>query len=196
MNDRSYRIREYNHLRGLKGLSDAQLEQHVKLYEGYVKNTNLLQEQLQDMLMKGMQHSPIFAEIARRLSFEKNGMVLHEFYFENLCRGGKEMGQGLRMAISDNFGTVDAYLKELDGLSKMRGVGWVTTLMDPATRRLYNQWVTLHQDGNIAGHKVILAIDVWEHAWTMDYRPTERAKYLTALFDNIDWSVFETRLGR
>ena len=194
--DRSYKVREFTHLKGLKGLSDTQLEQHFKLYEGYVKNTNLLREQVNEMLTKGQTDSPIFAELVRRLPFEQNGMVLHEHYFDNMsANGGEILKTGtFARSIDESFGSVDNYKKELMAMAKMRGVGWVLTLQDPATGWLANRWVTLHQDGNIAGYRPVLVLDVWEHAWTVDYKPTERAKYLEAWFNNVNWKTVESRL--
>lgn len=194
--DRTYPVRDFSSLKGLKGISDGQLEQHLKLYEGYVKQTNAIREQLADMLGKGQTDGVVFAELNRRLPFEQNGMVLHERYFENLSPGGSEIAKGgaLEKVLSDNFGSVEAYKKELAAMSKMRGVGWVLTVQDPQTGWLANRWVTLHQDGNIAGHPVVLALDVWEHAWTVDHKPTERAKYLDAFFQNVCWQTAESRL--
>ncbi len=196
--ERSYKVREFNHLKGLKGLSDTQLEQHFKLYEGYVKQTNLLREQITEMLTKGQAETPIFAELNRRLPFEQNGMVLHEYYFDNMTPSGGELPKSgaFAKAVEDNFGSVDNYKKDLLSMAKMRGVGWVLTLQDPTTGQLGNRWVTLHQDGNIAGYRPILVLDIWEHAWTVDYKPTERAKYLEAWFQNVNWKAVEGRLGK
>jgi len=194
--DRSYKVREFAHLKGLKGISDSQLEQHFKLYEGYVKNTNLLREQTADMLAKGQGDSPIFAELNRRLPFEQNGMVLHEYYFDNLVPNGAELPKGgpLAKAIDEGFGSFDNYKKDLLAMAKMRGVGWVLTVQDPTNGWLANRWVTLHQDGNIAGYRPVLVLDVWEHAWTVDYKPTERAKYLDAFFGNVSWKTCDSRI--
>jgi Fe-Mn family superoxide dismutase len=193
--DRTYRVRDFNHLHGLKGLSEAQLEQHFKLYEGYVKNTNLLREQIGEMMSKGQTDSPVFAELNRRLPFEQNGMVLHEHYFENMIPGGNEIPKGgqLHRLLEESFGSVEAYRKELMSMAKMRGVGWVLTLQDPSTGWLANRWITLHQDGNIAGYRPVLVLDLWEHAWTVDYKPTERSKYLDAWFNNVNWKTCDSR---
>lgn len=194
--DRTYPVREFSHLKGLKGISDAQVEQHLKLYEGYVKQTNLIREQLAEMLGAGKTDTVAFAELNRRLPFEQNGMVLHERYFENLAPGGSELPKGgeLEKRLVESFGSVESYKKDLAAMAKMRGVGWVLTVQDPFTGWLGNRWVTLHQDGNIAGHHVILALDVWEHAWTVDHKPTERAKYLDAFLGNMCWETAQARL--
>jgi Fe-Mn family superoxide dismutase len=196
--DRSYKVREFPHLKGLKGISDTQLEQHFKLYEGYVKQTNLLREQITEMGTTGQSETAIFAELVRRLPFEQNGMVLHEYYFENMAPNGGDFPKSgtFFKAVEDNFGSLENYKKELMSMSKMRGVGWVMTLQDPTTGWLFNRWTTLHQDGNIAGYKPVLVLDIWEHAWTVDYKPTERAKYLEAWFQNVNWKAVEGRLAK
>ena len=159
--DRTYPVREFSHLQGLKGISDPQVEQHLKLYEGYVKQTNLIREQLHEMLANNKTDSIAYAELNRRLPFEQNGMVLHERYFENLVPGGSEIPKGgdLERLVGEHFGSVEQYKKDLMSMAKMRGVGWVLTLQDPHTGWLANRWVTLHQDGNLAGHRVVLALD-------------------------------------
>lgn len=196
--DMTFKIREFNHLKGLHGISDAQLEQHFKLYEGYVKNTNLITQELAERLAKGETEHPIFAELNRRLPFEHNGMVLHELYFDNMKPNGGTLPKGgaLEKALVGSFGSAEAYMKELTALAKMRGVGWVMTLQHPTDGRLVNRWVTLHQDGNIAGYKPVLVLDVWEHAWVVDYKPTERAKYLEAWMSNVAWNMVEGRLAK
>ena len=195
--DRNYKVREFTHLKGLKGISDGQLEQHFKLYEGYVKNTNLLREQIADLFAKGQGETPICAELIRRMPFEQNGMALHEYYFDNLTPGGGDIpaGGALATALTENFGSIDAYKKELLSMAKMRGIGWVLTLQDPTNGWLSNRWVTMHENGNLAGYKPVLVLDIWEHAWTVDYKPTERAKYLEAFFQNVNWKTVESRLS-
>ncbi len=196
--DRTYKVREFGHLKGLKGISDQQMEQHFKLYEGYVKNTNLLREQVADLFSKGQGETPVCAELVRRLPFEQNGMALHEYYFDNLTANGAELPSGgaLAKALTDNFGSIENYKKELLSMAKMRGIGWVLTLQDPTNGWLSNRWVTMHENGNLAGYKPVLALDIWEHAWTVDYKPTERAKYLEAFLQNVDWKAVEGRLAR
>jgi len=194
--DRNYKVREFTQLKGLKGITDGQMEQHFKLYEGYVKNTNLLREQIAEMFSKGQAETPICAELIRRLPFEQNGMALHEYYFDNLTPTGGEIPAdgALAKAVTENFGSIEAYKKELLTMAKMRGIGWVLTLQDPTNGWLSNRWVTMHENGNLAGYKPILALDIWEHAWTVDYKPTERAKYLDAFFQNVNWKAVESRL--
>jgi Fe-Mn family superoxide dismutase len=76
----------------------------------------------------------------------------------------------------------------------MRGVGWAICYQDPVRKRLSNHWVTLHEVGNVAGFIPILVMDVWEHAFILDYKPAERSKYIEAFFSNIDWNVVGERV--
>ena len=191
----AYKVKEWN-LSGLQGISDKTLETHFGLYAGYVKNTNLLTEQLVDACHKGETATPAYAEITRRLGFEYNGMVLHEWYFGNLKRDGSNeppSSSALGRAIGESFGDFDTWKKDFTAIGGMRGVGWAVTYLDPATGRLSNHWITLHQDGNIAGFKPIVVMDVWEHAFLLDYKPAERGKYIESFMANFDWSAAEGR---
>lgn len=190
-----YPERQFN-LTGLNGISDEQIEQHLKLYAGYVKNTNILNEQIGEILKAGDAADPRFAELTRRLGFEYNGMRLHEYYFDNMAADGGDLDAGSRLgaALGENFGDVDTWKADFFGIGKMRGVGWAILAQDPLTGKLSNHWITLHEEGNVAGFQPILVMDVWEHAFTVDYKPTERAKYLDAFYQNIAWKAVEGRL--
>jgi Fe-Mn family superoxide dismutase len=186
-------------LKGLEGISDAQVAEHLQLYAGYVKQVNQLNEELHEMLGRGQASgkSPEFAEVTRRLGFEYNGMILHEYYFSNLRPAADPQpasGSGLAQAIDESFGSVELWKTDFHAIGEMRGVGWVILFQDPATDRLTNHWITLHQDGVPAGFKPLLVMDVWEHAFMRDYKATERAKYIQAFFRNIDWAMVERRL--
>jgi Fe-Mn family superoxide dismutase len=191
-----YKAVDFSQLKGLEGLSDQQIEIHLGLYQGYVTNTNSLNEQITALLREGKGGTPTYAELTRRLGFEYNGMVLHEYYFSNLTPNGKgkpASGSALLQAVEQGFGEWETWVNDFQGVGKMRGVGWAILFQDPATGRLSNHWVTLHQDGHPAGFKPILVMDVWEHAFMVDYKPSERAKYIEAFFANIDWAAVEQR---
>jgi len=192
----SYAPKKWN-LAGLQGISDLTLTVHFGLYEGYVKNTNLLNEQIQTKIKAGPAGAdPGFAELTRRLGFEYNGMVLHEYYFDNLTAAGNGAPPSgkLHDALTANFGDFDTWKKDFAAVGGMRGVGWAIAYLDPKTGRISNHWITLHEDGNIAGFKPILVMDVWEHAFLLDYKPAERSKYIEAFFANVDWKAAESRL--
>lgn len=186
-------------LKGLDGISDEQIAEHLKLYAGYVKQVNTLNEQLMEILGRGKASgtSPEFAELTRRLGFEYNGMILHEYYFSNLRKAADprpSAGSGLAQALSQSYGSVELWQTDFQAMGDMRGIGWVILFEDPATGRLTNHWITLHQDGVPAGFKPLLIMDVWEHAFMRDYKATEKAKYVQAFFRNIDWQMVGRRL--
>jgi len=196
---KAYTPQTFDHLKGLDGISDAQLAEHFKLYEGYVKQVNSLNEQLDEMVRKGKPSGtdPHFAELTRHLGFEYNGMILHEYYFSNLKRAADPMpskGSGLTQALEQNFGGIDRWKADFQAVGGMRGVGWAVLFQDPVTERLVNQWISLHQDGAPAGFKPLLVMDVWEHAFMVDYKPAERERYIEAFFANMAWDVIEQRL--
>ena len=187
-------------LRGLQGISDQTLEQHFKLYEGYVKQTNLLNEQINNFLKDGkidQEERPAYSELTRRLGFEYNGMVLHEFYFENLTSespGDPDSGSPFYQATQQSFGSFDLWKMDFTNVAKMRGVGWAICYRDPTNGKLSNHWISLHENGNIAGFSPLLVLDVWEHAFMLDYTASGRGKYIEAFFSNVHWNVIESRL--
>jgi Fe-Mn family superoxide dismutase len=198
----SYKPRQFN-LSGLKGISDQTLEMHFKLYEGYVKETNNLTDRIAEFIKDGnvdQDEMPAYSELSRRLGFEYNGMVLHEYYFDNLQSGG---GTGdpaktsqLVKAAEATFGSYDIWKADFVGIGKMRGVGWAICYQNPANGRISNHWITLHETGNVAGFNPILVMDVWEHAFLLDYKPAERPKYIEAFFSNINWNAVDERLKK
>ena len=191
-----YQAKEYN-LSGLQGISDQTLEMHFKLYQGYVTNTNTLNEQIAEQIAAGKAGTPGYSELSRRLGFEYNGMVLHEYYFGNMKKdGGVDPGKSSAFyaSVEASFGSYDLWKTDFVGIGKMRGVGWAVAYLDPTTGRLSNHWITLHETGNIAGYKPVLVMDVWEHAFLLDYKPVDRPKYIEAFFQNIDWDAVNARL--
>ena len=196
----SYKARQFN-LSGLKGISDQTLEMHFKLYEGYVKETNNLTDKITEFIKDGkvdQEEMPAYSELTRRLGFEYNGMVLHEYYFDNLQSGGgigdPEKTSQFVKAAESTFGSYDIWKADFVGIGKMRGVGWAICNQNPANGRISNHWITLHETGNVAGFSPILVMDVWEHAFLLDYKPAERPKYIEAIFSNIHWAEVEKRL--
>ena len=187
---------DFSHLKGLKGISDAQLEVHFALYAGYVTNTNKLNELIAKMIADGQSGTPAWAEANRRAGWEYNGMILHEYYFGNLASMGKgNPGPKLKAAVEKNFGSFEAWQKDFIACGTMRGIGWVILYRDPVSKALSNHWITEHDCGHPAGYKPILVLDVFEHAFMVDYKPAERARYIDAFFENVDWTAVENRLA-
>ena len=195
-----YKARHFD-LSGLKGISDKTLEQHFKLYEGYVTQTNALLDRTAEIGKSGgaEKHMAEFSELKRRLGFEYNGMVLHELYFGNLRKqGDRAPGKGspFREAAEHSWGTYEKWEADFTSVGKMRGVGWAVCYQDPATGYLANQWIDLHESGHVAGYAPVVVMDVWEHAFALDYALKDRAKYIEAFFANMDWRAVESRLVR
>ena len=194
-----YKAKQFQ-LSGLKGISDETLEMHFKLYEGYVKETNKLNEKLADFLKDGKvdhEEVPAYSEISRRLGFEYNGMVLHEYYFENMKKDGTmdpARNSPFYQAAERAFGSYETWKADFVGIGKMRGVGWAICYQNPSNKALSNHWITLHETGNVSGFIPVLVMDVWEHAFLLDYKPAERPKYIEAFFANIDWAAVNRRL--
>ena len=195
---KSYTPKKWN-LSGLQGISDATLELHFGLYEGYVKNTNLLNERIAEMRGAGKNAGadPAYAEVVRRLGWEFDGMRLHEYYFDNLTtKAHAQLEDGKLNELFDNqFGGLDAWRKDFSALGAMRGIGWVVAHYDRTSNLLVNTWVGDHNVNVLAGCEPIVVMDVWEHAFLKDYKPSEKGKYIESFLANLDWSVCEARLG-
>ena len=191
-----YAAQDYAHLKGLTGISDKTLEVHFKLYAGYVTNTNTLNQKVIELTEQGKSGTPEYSELKRRYGFEYNGMRLHEYYFGNLTPGGSELKENSEIgkAIIATYGSIETWKNDFFKVGAMRGVGWAVLFQDPFTKVLSNHWITLHEEGNIAGFQPLLVMDVWEHAFLLDYVPADRPKYIEAFYSNIDWAAVEKRL--
>ncbi|MGC9991280.1 MAG: Fe-Mn family superoxide dismutase [Candidatus Cybelea sp.] len=184
-------------LSGLNGISDATLEMHFSLYEGYVKNTNLLNERLSAIRQAGKAAGadPAYAELVRRLGFEYNGMRLHECYFDNMAVAPAGIGTGrLYNALGEAYGGFEEWKKDFMAAGGMRGIGWVIAYCDTTNGQITNHWIDDHQNGNLAGFVPVVVMDVWEHAFIKDYKPSDKGKYIEAFFANVDWKACESRL--
>jgi len=191
----SYQAKDYSRLLGTPGFSDQLLKNHFTLYQGYVNNTNKLAEILKAMLKEGKANTPEYAEVKRRFGWEWNGMRLHEYYFDNLVNGGKplDLNSDLAKKIEEDFGSYAEWEKEFKAIGTMRGIGWVILYLDPVSNKLFNTWINEHDTGHLAGCRPLLVMDVFEHAFMIDYG-LKRADYIEAFFKNIDWNVVSLRL--
>ena len=191
----SYQAKDYSRLLGTPGFSDQLLKNHFTLYQGYVNNTNKLAETLKAMLKEGKANTPEYAEVKRRFGWEWNGMRLHEYYFDNLVNGGKplDLNSDLAKKIEEDFGSYAEWEKEFKAIGTMRGIGWVILYLDPVSNKLFNTWINEHDVGHLAGCRPLLVMDVFEHAFMIDYG-LKRADYIEAFFKNIDWNVVSSRL--
>lgn len=185
---------------GLSGISDRTLELHFALYEGYVTASNELNEQIFELLKNGkveQEVMPAYSRLTRRLEFEYNRMVLHEYYFGNLKSGGSDhpgCHSGFDQAAENSYGSFDLWKRNFFDMGMLRGVGWAICYLNPVSSHLSNHWINLHDYGDLAGFVPVLVMDVWDHAYLLDYNPCDRAAYIEAFFSNIDWKAVERRL--
>lgn len=192
----TYEPKSFDHLIGLGGFSDEILRNHFTLYQGYVTNTNKLLDLISELVKADKVATPEFAETSRRLGWEWNGMRLHELYFGNLTKSPAALsGQSpLAQRITQDFGSFEAWAKEYKGIAALRGIGWVVLYYDPSNDRLINVWINEHNANHLAGCVPILILDVFEHAFMLDYG-LKRADYIAAFFKVINWSTANERLA-
>lgn len=187
----NYQPKDFSYLLGLEGFSDELLNNHFTLYQGYVANAN----KLADLLKQKETGSPEYAELKRRFSWEFNGMRLHELYFANLTKESKALTQSseLYKKIQENFGSFENWEKDFKATGLMRGIGWVILYHDLETGRLFNVWINEHDSGHLSGLVPLLVLDVFEHAYMLDFG-LKKSDYLETFFKTIDWQEAEKRL--
>jgi Fe-Mn family superoxide dismutase len=190
----NYTAKDYTKLLGTPGFSETLLKNHFTLYQGYVTNTNKVLDILGLMVKDGKAATPEYAELKRRLGWEFNGMRLHELYFENL--GGKApidpAGQ-IGRRIVEQYGDIESWEKDFRATGAMRGIGWVVLYEDASNGRLINFWINEHDVSHPAGGVPLLVMDVFEHAFMIDYG-LKRADYIEAFFKAVDWAAVGARL--
>ncbi len=175
----------------LKGISVKNIEEHLKLYAGYVKNTNFIMEKM--ATLSSETDAYISGELFRRFSFEYNGMRNHEIYFASLAEGSKPFNpEGLLGSTLLNlFGSYDKFITEFTNLALTRGVGWAVLWYDAQEKKILASWVDEQHLGQLNGCNMILALDMWEHAYVYDYPTSEKKKYVAAFFENLNWETIE-----
>jgi Fe-Mn family superoxide dismutase len=189
----AYQAKDYSSLVGMAGFSETLIKNHFTLYQGYVTNTNKLMDTLSVMLKDGKTTAPEYSELKRRMGFEFNGMRLHEYYFDNL--GGKtqvDKNSIFVRTVAESFGSYEAWEQDFKATGAMRGIGWVVLYQD-WTGVLFNAWINEHETGHFAGCTPILVMDVFEHAYMIDYG-LKRADYITSFFKNINWESVSKRI--
>lgn len=187
-----YQVKIFDYLLGTAGFSDQLLKNHFALYQGYVANFNKLNDILVAMEKEGRFGTPEFAELNRRLGWEWNGMRLHEYYFGNMTKTAGAPGPVFASQAVKEFGSYENWTKDFKSMGAMRGIGWVVLYWDKEAGRLFNVWINEHDAGHFSGCTPLLVMDVFEHAFMLDYG-MRRADYIEAFFKAIDWSVVEDR---
>lgn len=173
----------------LDGISREQINEHLKLYEGYVSKTNYILKKFD----QGVEDDYVKAELRRRFPFEFNGMRLHEYYFGQLENGPSELSDEspLKQALSSQWGSFETWLNTFKETAKTRGTGWAILYYDKKAEQFFNQWIDFHHQGHLGPIDVVFALDMWEHSFMVDYTPGEKGTYIEKYFDNLDWEFVE-----
>lgn len=177
----------------LTGISAKNIEEHLKLYAGYVKNSNLIVEKIGELAADAEKNAYVMGELQRRFGFEFNGMRNHEYYFKSLEGGAKDLTEDSRLkrAIEKQAPSFEVWLGGFKMLAMTRGIGWAVLYYDKQSEQLMHTWVDEQHLGQLNGLNWILGIDMWEHAFVYDFPTSEKKKYVEAFFGNLNWEVIE-----
>lgn len=188
---KKFEAKEFN-IGELKGISAKTIEEHLKLYQGYVKHANLIQEKLEEMMQDSEKNAYALGEVNRRFGFEYNGMRNHEVYFNSLSGGAKEISDGeLKKQIENDFGSFDSWLSQFKSIGLTRGIGWAMLYWDRKDKRLLNAWIDEQHLGQLQDCALILGLDMWEHSYVADYQPSGKKQYIEDFFANLNWQKIE-----
>ncbi|MBK5215685.1 MAG: superoxide dismutase [Candidatus Pacebacteria bacterium] len=177
----------------LVGIGAKNIEEHLKLYKGYVSNSNLIINKIKEYEKDPVENVYVLGELHRRFSFEFDGMRNHEYYFESLSDGKKEINKDgeLYKKIEIEWGSFENWLTQYKAIAMTRGIGWVILYHDKQTGHLLNQWIDEQHLGHLTGLSPVLCLDMWEHAYVYDYPTSEKKKYVEAFFENLNWDKVE-----
>jgi superoxide dismutase, Fe-Mn family len=189
---KKFEERKFN-IPALKGISQKTIEEHLKLYAGYVKNANLILEKVEELKKDSEKNSYVLSEVMRRFGFEYNGMRNHEIYFASFEGGGKSTAPDgmLQKQFEADFGGPQNWFNEFKALAMTRGIGWAMLYYDRQEKRLLNAWIDEQHLGQLQDCSVILALDMWEHSFVADYQPSGKKNYIEDFFANINWEIIE-----
>ena len=199
MNYNTYTEKSFN-IPTLAGISTQTIDEHLKLYAGYVKHTNLILQKIKDLTTTPEEttaNAYTIGELRRRLGFEFDGMRNHELYFEQFEGGLKKTeGTSLGKKMAEQWGSIDAWITEFKQIAMTRGIGWAWLYYDETTDNLVNAWIGEQHDGHLVGLTPLFGLDMWEHSYMLDVPPSEKKKYIDAFFANINWEVVAARYNK
>jgi len=191
----TYKAKEFNLPSELAGLSTKQIEVHLGLYNGYVTHVNKLNAEIMHAAKSDGDHTYTITELNRRLGFEFNGMRMHEYYFEQIEGGAEALDpeSAFGKFITENMGGIEGLIKGITMTAMSRGIGWAVMYWDSVAEAPVIAWVSDHEIGQLGGMPILFALDMWEHAFMVDYTPAEKADYIKAYFNNVNWEVVAKR---
>jgi Fe-Mn family superoxide dismutase len=172
----------------LSGISRASVEAHYRLYQGYVAKRNEILGRLGDVGLDGA--NQVYSDLRALkvdLTFAIGGIKNHELYFAHLGGGGGDPDGVFRILVERDFGSVDAWRADLRATG-VAARGWAWTAYDWDERRLFNYLGDAQNTFPVWNATPLVALDVYEHAYFLDYQ-TDRASYIEAFFENLDWNV-------
>jgi Fe-Mn family superoxide dismutase len=172
----------------LDRISRESVEAHYKLYEGYVNKRNEVMGKLGELDLGAA--NQVYSEVRALkvdLTFAIGGIKNHEIYFEHLGGDGGEPNDLIRELIARDFGSVEAWRSDLKATG-LAARGWAWTAYDWDEGRLFNYIGDTQNTYPIWNATPLVALDVYEHAYFLDFQ-TDRASYIEAFFDNLDWGV-------
>jgi len=189
-----YEAKKFN-LPSLDGISDESVKQHIGLYEGYVKNFNAMSAAMPEYAKDPEKNSHALAELIRRRSFEFGGMRLHEHYFPQFEGGSTPLTVNgpLYKALGKEYMKAEHIEPYLKAIGNLRGPGWALLYWDKEAKQFLAGFTGEQHLGHFATLPIILALDVWEHAYILDHGAAGKGKYIDAFFKNLNWSVIEKR---
>jgi Fe-Mn family superoxide dismutase len=185
-------------IRLLAGISEKTIEEHLKLYAGYVKHANLILQKIAELSAspeEATANAYLIGELRRRFGFEFGGIKNHEAYFEQFEGDASPLDTNspLHKKIAEQWGSYDTWLAEFKLLAMTRGIGWAFLFYDTTTDTLLNSWVGEQHDGHLPGLVPVLGLDMWEHSYMLDVPPSEKKKYVDSFFANINMEVVSKR---
>jgi len=189
-----YQAKKFN-IPTLDGISAKSIEEHIGLYEGYVKNFNAISAAIESLLADADKNALAIAELRRRHSFEFDGMKLHELYFPQFEGGSTPLttSSAFAQAVTAHWGSTEEMIKRVRQVAAMRGPGWSNLYYNPESKMFHMGFVGEQHQGHFATLPIILALDVWEHAFLLDYGAQGKGKYVDAFFKNLNWNVILER---
>ncbi|KKP85862.1 hypothetical protein A3B84_01175 [Candidatus Nomurabacteria bacterium RIFCSPHIGHO2_02_FULL_35_13] len=177
----------------LKGISTKNIEEHLKLYTGYVNQANLVLSKIEELSGDPENNMGVLSGLQKRFGFEYNGMRNHEVYFDSLSGNASILSENskLKKSITAEWGSFEKWLGLFKAIATTRGIGWAMLYFDRKENRLLNAWVDEQHLGQLQDCTLILALDMWEHAYLFDYVPADKKKYIEAFFENLNWETIE-----
>ena len=179
-------------------LSEEQLMiHHQKHHQAYVNGANAILEKIEKARTDNLEMD--IRSVSKELSFQIGGHVLHSLFWRNLAPagrggGGEPIGK-LSEMIKRQYGSFERFKKEFtQGAVSVEGSGWMSIIYCGQTGRILPMQIEKHNTNIIPGHKFILVLDVFEHAYYIDYK-NDRTKYVAAFWDNVNWAEAEKRLS-